>query len=85
MQKHLDQWIKSKVSAKSYCKTAGLNIQKFYYWRRKLPKSQGSFSDFTTITPEAYTGELQIQYPNGVRIILPSNSQTTLIRTLIEL
>jgi len=84
MQGHIRAWQESGQSIKYYCDAAGLNVQKFHYWRKKFEQEELT-SDFITLSPDSSSDLLKIAYPNGVCIELPSGTQLEFIRQLIQL
>jgi len=96
----IDRWKNSNESQKDICKAARASYHVFKYWQKKqniendrledakknnLPaKSVGTF---IPVAVESTTGfiELQIEYPNGVRISCPESITSSQLKELIKL
>lgn len=87
MSAHVQAWQSRNISAKAYCEEVGIALQVFYYWRKKLEVVNEASSDFILLKPDSPhpKASLIIKYPNGIEIEVPSESQITLIRSLIQL
>ena len=87
MSVHVQAWQSRNISAKAYCEEVGIALQVFYYWRKKLEVVNEVSSDFILLKPDLshQKASLIIKYPNGIEIEVPSESQITLIRSLIQL
>ena len=78
-------WEKSGESQWSFCESVGLSMGVFSYWRKKY---QLSFLEeepvFRELVPSLSTS-VEICYPNGVVIRLPSTGSLSVVKSLIEL
>lgn len=92
------RWEKSGLKQKDFCKAEGINFYKFKYWRTQLKNGTRPFqtvdkpksdkSGFITVAVEnnkATFAGVQIQYPNGVLITCPANTDKKQLRELIKL
>ena len=79
-------WEASTENQDQFCKSNGINISIFSYWRSKYRKSQqnSSVELFTELQAEK-NGFMEVIYPNGVKISLPQNSELSTIQSLISL
>lgn len=85
MQDFLTNWELSGLSVKEYCLQAGLNVQKFHYWRKKLEASNTPTPGFIELAPKQTSLGMKIIYPNGVQLELPPMSDLNTISRLIQL
>ncbi|WP_270089285.1 IS66 family insertion sequence element accessory protein TnpA [Sphingobacterium sp. SYP-B4668] len=61
-------WQQSGKSKKAYCAEHGINEAKFYYWLSRIKESDKSAVGFLTIDKASKNSDIEIIYPNGVRI-----------------
>lgn len=61
-------WRQSGKSKKSYCAEKGINETKFYYWISRIKEIDNSAVGFLTIDKAGKHSDIEIIYPNGVRI-----------------
>ena len=78
MAYHLKSWKESGLSQHQYCLSNNLRFSTFYYWRKKDRRQENPLTDgFIPIRVKgtvsaAADSNIEIQYPNGVRILVPS-------------
>lgn len=80
---HYQQWKQSRISQVEYATRNQLKIHTFKYWIQKFNKEQSKSSGFIAIEPLLPT-EINIRYPNGVELALPSQTSLKIIRELIQ-
>ena len=77
-------WQQSGKSKKAYCIENGINEATFYYWfSRSKENHTGSPGSFITIDKAPGKNDLEIIYPNGVRI--KAENDLALVSQLIRL
>lgn len=59
-------WQQSGKSKKAYCAEKGINEAKFYYWISRIKETNSG--SFITIDKASKQIDIEIIYPNGVRI-----------------
>ena len=77
----------SGVSQKAFCESAGLNLSRFGYWVRKVRKERESVAGFIKVDTAALpipAPELELLYPNGVKLKL-QGANLELISQLLRL
>jgi len=89
MRYHLSCWQQSNQSQKQYCLDNHLPLYKFHYWSQKLRKQSNPLDDsFVPIDINSSlshsNAEVELSYPNGVRLRIPS-ADLHLIGQLIRL
>lgn len=77
MAYHIQSWKESGVSQQRYCLSNNLRFNTFYYWLKKLRDKSNPLTDgFIPIRIQGNSSDtntsVEIQYPNGVRILVPS-------------
>lgn len=79
-------WEESGQTREVFCKAHGINPGKLSYWRgRHLESRKGvSEEEFIAIKPEVLP-VLEIRYPNGVIVTVPSGTAGRQLRSLIYL
>lgn len=78
----------SGLTIKDFCDSHKIYPTQFYTWKRKLftPKKEKLASNnFVEITSPSIPGEVEVHFPNGVKVILPNGSDlsTNLIKSLL--
>lgn len=76
------------MSNKDFCQQNGIGQAMFYYWQKKLAESQQNDSEsFIPMVPykDMRQPEMEIIYPNGVKLKLAPTTNLSVIRTLIGL
>lgn len=88
MLKLAERFLSSGKTQKEFCQEASIKTSTFSYWLKKIRnKNAESTFGFVEVSGRTYSGtssELEICYPNGVRIKAPS-SDLSLITKLISL
>ncbi|MEI7501538.1 MAG: hypothetical protein WCK84_13960 [Bacteroidota bacterium] len=77
MTHHIQCWKESGQSQKQFCLTNNLRFHTFYYWlkkdRKQINPLTGGFIPIRVQGLATNTdSNIEIQYPNGVRILVPS-------------
>ncbi len=82
-------WEKSGLHKKRFCKEYQIPEHLFYYWYRKyLQNNESTIEGFVPVklnNNESITGSFEVSYPNGVRVSLPTGTNFSDIKSLIEL
>jgi len=81
------EWESSGLDRSSFCELHDIKVSKFSYWRTCYKKSQSSSSNtanFIKLQP-SLGSPIEIIYPNGVKVVLPSGNDTATISALIQL
>ena len=91
IESYLNQWKESGLSKKDYCEHTGINYWAFKRWcyqygyvKRRSARSQNGFIQLNP-TSMGPIGNMEVIYPNGVRIQLPATNNKELLRTLVNL
>lgn len=76
-----------------FCAAENMNVATYYYWHQRL-RSKGS-EETSILVPisfekstrpvEGSGDNLELIFPNGVRVSIPRNSELNLIRELIRI
>ena len=79
-------WESSDLTRQEFCEEHGIKLSNFSYWRTRYRKSQSSNGrgNFTQVKPVLAT-TIELIYPNGVKMVLPANSDPATLSTLINL
>ena len=79
-------WESSGLTRQEFCKDHDIKLSNFSYWRTRYLRSQSSKKSehFVKIKPAVATS-IELIYPNGVKIVLPANSDSATLSTLIRL
>ncbi|MBS1940200.1 MAG: IS66 family insertion sequence element accessory protein TnpB [Bacteroidetes bacterium] len=83
MLAHVAAWKASGLSRKSYCSAHGLGIHTLNYWCAKArhEKVSGGFVPLDVSTGDG----LELCYPNGVRLLLPSGTSMAQVAAYVRL
>ncbi|TJY67146.1 IS66 family insertion sequence element accessory protein TnpB [Sphingobacterium alkalisoli] len=76
-------WQQSGKSKKAYCAENGINEATFYYWFSRSKENDTSRGSFITIYKAARRNDIEVIYPNGVRIKIEND--LALLSQLIRL
>ena len=79
MHYHIELWQQSKITQKQYCIANNLAYHKFIYWLQKIREAQnpstGMFIPVKTGSAKrTFVTDVEITYPNGVRLRLSPES-----------
>lgn len=69
----ITDWQQSGKSKKAYCAEKGINEAKFYYWISRVKDNDTSQGGFITIDKSIRKGDVEVIYPNGVRIMVEND------------
>lgn len=77
MAYHIQSWKESGVSQHQYCLSNNLRFNTFYYWLKKYRSKNSPLTDgFIPIQVQGDSfntaSNVEIHYPNGVHILVPS-------------
>ena len=76
-------WQQSGMSKKRYCAEKGINEATFYYWYSRNKERISSPGSFISIDRTSKKREVEVIYPNGVRI--KADTDLSLLSQLILL
>ena len=81
----------SGLTIQAFCGAENINVATYYYWHQRLKLKESE--ETPTLIPisiekqgqqcESNRENLELTYPNGVRISVPRHSELNLIRELI--
>ena len=82
---------RSKLTVAEFCRRERVSVPSFYEWRRRVAESSpnghiprsAEQARFIPVQVAPTTASLQVEFPNGVRLTLPS-SDRELVRMSIE-
>ena len=80
--------LESGQTKSSYYKKLGIPQAVFYYWLRQYRQKLSPEEVFIPVhvkTPEVFLKEIEISYPNGVRLKIPEGIELSQLRSLISL
>jgi len=77
------EWEASGKNREDFCREHGINLGRFAYWRSQyLSKEKATGDDFVSVTP-GVASEMEIQYPNGVKLKVPKDIPVSELKTLV--
>jgi predicted acetyltransferase len=92
MLQFIEEWKQSGESQTTFCKNKKLSFHIFYYWLRRYKDQSRPATTRKAFIPVTIpvnemtsSNEIEIYYPNGVRIVLPKNSDLSMVRTFINM
>ena len=83
MQAVVSRWRDSGLSQAEYARKNELNLQTFRYWISKLRKDEDDAPAFIALDGFAPT-QISLNYPNGVELILPTQTPVKVLKGLIH-
>ena len=86
----VEEWKLSGENQISFCQNKNLHYHIFHYWLRrfkdqKSPAGNAFIPVSIPISEQTSSSEIEILYPNGVRIVLPKHSDLSMVRTFIKM
>jgi hypothetical protein len=82
-QAHIDAWRTSGQSGRAYCQAAGINLYRFYRWRRQLGRAPASNALVPVeVTPP--TGAVRILVGSEAEIVVEPDSSPAAVRVALE-
>lgn len=88
MLKLAEEFLVSGVTQKEFCQKAGIKPSTFSYWMKKVRSrdrvASGGFIKISTEKTPSQAQELELSYPNGVKVKI-STSEIALISRLVKL
>lgn len=85
----IDQWKQSNQTKKLFCQQKGIAPSNFYYWQKKYHQEQTGSVGFVPVlvkgSSSGLSQSIEVHYPSGVSVRVPSGSSVTLLKTLIDL
>ncbi len=87
MYQHVQECIKNNLNQQAYCVERGINIARFYYWKKKYLQEQINDSSFITVSapPQSTGRQLELLFPNGLRLYCGYDAPAGLLKELINL
>ncbi len=83
MLAHVAAWKNSGKSRKTYCAEHGLNLHTMAYWCAKVRSTEVP-TGFTPVELVA-GGGVEVCYPNGVRLVLPTDLPMAQVAAYVRL
>lgn len=85
----MEQWEDSTSTQQAFCSAHNLSLATFSYWRTRYLRRQAEPvsappTGFVELHPEC-SGELEVIYPNGVRVRVGEKLPLSDLRALIQL
>jgi len=85
MYAHIKDWEQSGQKRDEFCASRGITLHSFGYWRTRYLRDknpvEAKFIPIKTELPSC----IEVHYPNGTYIKLPSSSPLSMVKTLIGL
>jgi len=82
----IEQWQRSNLPQHTFCKDQGITYTTFYYWLKRYRSQQEETGGFMAMrinsTRDNY---IELRYPNGVVMQIPSTIGLTALKQLIRL
>ena len=79
------EWESASQTRIEFCETHRLSLSTFAYWRKRyLEHRTSSDTGFKELHPQV-SSQIEIHYPNGVRVSLPANGPMATVQALIHL
>ncbi|TPE43341.1 IS66 family insertion sequence element accessory protein TnpA [Pontibacter mangrovi] len=72
----------SGLSQRAFCQEQGLKLSQFTYWIHKVRKEKQATSGFVQLSPPEPAAQLEVIYPNGVKVRLPARDLQLVSRLL---
>lgn len=84
--KRIQTWERSGQSRAAFCAARQLNLHTFDYWRRALRANPPPALVPVVVKPlPVAAAPIDVLLPNGIRLQVPSGSDTASLRSLLEM
>lgn len=81
--RHVEAWRESGKSGKAYCEAAGLNLHRFYKWRRRLRQAT-SATALVPVEVAPPAGSVRILIGHEAEIVVEADSSPAAVRVALE-
>ena len=82
----IEQWKQSNLPQNTFCKEQGITYTTFYYWLKRFRLQQEETGGFMSMrVTSTRENQIEIRYPNGVVIQIPSTIGLSALKQLIRL
>lgn len=78
----VEMYEQSGQSQRAFCQEQGLKLSQFIYWIHKVRKEKQAMSGFVQVSPPEPVIQLEVIYPNGVKVRVPARDLQLLSRLL---
>ncbi len=86
MQSLVAAWPSSNQSKSQFCQENNVNESTFDYWRRKSRRETSTNGRFIKVAQAPLPcANIEVHYPNGVRIVIVASHDLTLLSELVHL
>lgn len=86
MRLAIEEWQTSGLSKKAFCSQENISYPTFHYWFKRLNPDRDAHSGFTEIRVQGHerSGESEIVFPSGVRMIFRGEPSASWLRELLR-
>ncbi len=70
-QQHIDTWLQSKLTQKTYCQQNNIALASFSYWRTRFNRTATADKKLIPITIAQRVEAAQLFLPGGLRLEVP--------------
>jgi hypothetical protein len=86
----IEEWRQSGLTQVVFCEQKKIAPNTFTNWHKRYKKQPNALiKAFIPVTiagtDQTSCGEIEIHYPNGVRLVLPKNSELSMVRAFINM
>ena len=82
----IEQWQHSNLPQHTFCKEQGLTYTTFYYWLKRYRTQQEVIGGFMAMrVTSSKENFIEVRYPSGVILQIPSTISMSAIKQLIRL
>src|SRR5512133_646706 len=79
----IEQWQESGKTQQSFCKDHNLAFSKFYYWLKRYRQGMDESSFLPVDISQGISTCIEIRYPDGVILQLPSSIKLSVLKQLL--
>jgi hypothetical protein len=82
----IEQWQQSKLPQQKFCTDQGITYTTFYYWLKRYRSQKEEMGGFMSMRVTSWRENfIEIRYPSGVILQIPSTVSLSAIRQLISI
>ena len=83
-QQHIQDWSKSKLPQKVYCRQNNISFASFGYWRTRLNRLQKPSKKLVPVTLARPLAVVVITLPMGIRIDVPADALGDILPVVVQ-
>ncbi len=81
----IEEWRDSGLTKQAFCEQKGIAKSVFFYWHKKYKEENSSGGFLSIEVSKPFRGSfIEIQYPNGIVVRLPGQTQPQIVKQYLH-